>query len=754
VLRKEASENRSMWSIDDTQSLKPPDVNEFTSAITTIENLFFLGLKIVVILLLLIMIWKMALWTSAEDEGVVIQPFDTDGIGNGLDGKSIAQLLSCELQKIQEIDQQAETIGIPRDFQVYNENINTRIPSPISPNSRNPANAERTPETETISSLAERNQQSDFGFLFLKGESLKYTVSGMGALGFGGASLPAGNLLLFLKELVGSTPSSIEGSIQKYNSTIIIIATMEDHRSSDSGIISWDIRRKIDVDNSSLGEQIPSMIKDLSFRIALDLARRWQSEKDFPRNWRSLEYLILAQEEFLNYNRTGNSGYFNRSKDMAIMAMWADPGYDKTLGLLSKEALIYLSINNSLEAEIIFRNIKKVRPFEGAVGLGFVYSKKKRYEDAYREYEDALKINRSSKTIWLNEGNVLYDMGKLDEAIKSYDEALKLDPNYVIAWNNKGNAFKAQGKLEEAIKSYDEALKLDPNYVNAWNGKGNALLAQGKLDEAIKSYDEALKLDPNYFKAWNGKGNAFKAQGKLDEAIKSYDEALKLDPNYVNAWNGKGAAFKVQGKLDEAIRSYDEALKLDPNYSYAWNNKGNALKAQGKLDEAIKSYDEALKLDPNYFNAWNGKGAALMAQGKLDEAIKSYDEALKIYPNYVDAWNGKGAAFKAQGKLDEAIKSYDEALKLDPNYSYAWNNKGNALKAQGKLDEAIKSYDEALKLDPNYVNAWNNKGIALEAQGKLDEAIKSYDEALRLDPNYVDAWNNKDNAIKAQRRLD
>jgi hypothetical protein len=64
------------------------------------------------------MIWKMANWTIAEDKGVVIQPFDTDGIGDGIDGKSVAQLLISELQRIQGINLQAKNISIPKGFQV------------------------------------------------------------------------------------------------------------------------------------------------------------------------------------------------------------------------------------------------------------------------------------------------------------------------------------------------------------------------------------------------------------------------------------------------------------------------------------------------------------------------------------------------------------------------------------------------------------------------------------------------------------
>jgi len=217
--------------------------------------------------------------------------------------------------------------------------------------------------------------------------------------------------------------------------------------------------------------------------------------------------------------------------------------------MLSEIAFFYLENDECNQAERIFRNLTYIQPFRGAMGLGAVYRREGRYEEAVTEFDEAIKINRKALDAWNSKGNALTNQGKYDEAIMAYDEPSGLIPNMSQPGTTKAllSPIKASTtRLSWLMNGHQSRPKL----AYAWNSKGIALTNLDRYDEAIMAYDEAIRLDPNNADAWNSKGNALTNQGKYDEAITAYDEA-SCSSQDAWTWSNKGIALYSQGKYDE-----------------------------------------------------------------------------------------------------------------------------------------------------------------------------------------------------------
>jgi tetratricopeptide (TPR) repeat protein len=52
--------------------------------------------------------------------------------------------------------------------------------------------------------------------------------------------------------------------------------------------------------------------------------------------------------------------------------------------------------------------------------------------------------------------------GDYEEAIKDFTEAIKIKPGYATAYFNRGNAWMGLGEYRNALKDFKKAIELDP----------------------------------------------------------------------------------------------------------------------------------------------------------------------------------------------------------------------------------------------------------------------------------------------------
>jgi tetratricopeptide (TPR) repeat protein len=94
-----------------------------------------------------------------------------------------------------------------------------------------------------------------------------------------------------------------------------------------------------------------------------------------------------------------------------------------------------------------------------------------------------------------NEGNDLYNAGKIEEAVAKWREAIRLNPDYAEAPYNLGVVLYEQGKIDQAITEFREAIRLKPDYAEALENLAITLDKQGKRKEAREFWERAARLE-------------------------------------------------------------------------------------------------------------------------------------------------------------------------------------------------------------------------------------------------------------------
>jgi tetratricopeptide (TPR) repeat protein len=484
-------------------------------SLRTIEQKSFSLLKIMIIFLAISFLIIVIFWIFDEEDDIVVQPFETAGIGENLDGKSLATLLGFDLQRIKGI------YGPVREITVdpKSSSGNMIISRPLGGLSINPS-IKCAPNTP-----------------------LEYSLSHIVIVGAKGTSLSIGDLLLPIKEFLGNKGDVITGSFQRYNSSIIVVALLEDHHSAQNGIIPFEYYANISND-----EQIPSYINDLAFMISLDLSkRRAQKEDDvYPQTWQTFKYVTQGRDAYNNYlsmkdiNYLDKINYLDNGRNMALLAIKCEPGYTRSLELLSAIGFAYIEMGKYDEAEKIFKNTTVFEPFKSAVGLGLIYGIQGRYAESLNAFDDATRMNPQDEYAWNNKGVILSKQGNYSEAVKAFKNATEINKQCVTAWRYKGEALAHLGKnnsshYDEAIQAYDNAIGIDNQNALSWEGKGTVLYNLKKYDEALDSYNETIELDSSNAAAWYKIGASFSALHKIDDARFAYNRAIQIDPSNKDA---------------------------------------------------------------------------------------------------------------------------------------------------------------------------------------------------------------------------
>ncbi len=251
--------------------------------------------------------------------------------------------------------------------------------------------------------------------------------------------------------------------------------------------------------------------------------------------------------------------------------------------------------------------------------LAILHSNQNNYEEALKEYEEALQIRRNLAEI--NPNTYL--------------------PDVAMTLNNLAVLHKNQNNYEEALKEYEEALQI---YRSLDDINPNTYLS-----------DVAMTLN-NLAILHSNQNNYEEALEEFEEALQIYRNLTEINPNaylpYVaTTLNNLGLLHSNQNNYEEALKEYEEALQIRrnlaeinpntylPNVAKTLNNFAGLHFAKDELEEVLQKSEESTEiyreLVVTNFQAYfpylsvNLSNLALFYQVKIQQREKSITYAIE-----------------------------------------------------------------------------------------------------------------------------
>ncbi|MDD2717284.1 MAG: tetratricopeptide repeat protein [Candidatus Wallbacteria bacterium] len=242
--------------------------------------------------------------------------------------------------------------------------------------------------------------------------------------------------------------------------------------------------------------------------------------------------------------------------------------------------------------------------------MGLSLAKKGDYDQALKQFDQALAKNPENVDILINIGNVYFVKDDYKNALVDYYKARKLSQDNFYINFFISRTFNRLGMNDLAREFYKTAQTIDAKNpelaelekdisaasykkVKGIEEKLATLFAKNQLTAESKTfYEQALKggssqNSGNYYNL----GNLAMMEGKDKDAIVYLNKAIELDPKHLEAYISLGKLYSGSDK-EKAVATFQKALELDPNNLEVLENLANLCLKTKDYPKAKECYEK------------------------------------------------------------------------------------------------------------------------------------------------------------------
>jgi len=232
------------------------------------------------------------------------------------------------------------------------------------------------------------------------------------------------------------------------------------------------------------------------------------------------------------------------------------------------------------------------------------------------------------------QGDILYNLDKVEEARAKFRKAVELDANRPPIWQQILTINSQLNDFESMARESEEALELFPMQPIFYLFSGVAQLQLKDVNEAIDMLEAGANLvvdnDGLMAQFYTSLGDAYHEAGKHNKSDESYTKALEIDKNNPLVLNNFAYYLSLRGeRLEEAEKMAKKANNLAPDNASFQDTYGWVLYMRGNYRNALFWIEEALKSgaenDPVVLDH---HGDVLQALGRSADAVRSWQQAI------------------------------------------------------------------------------------------------------------------------------
>lgn len=263
--------------------------------------------------------------------------------------------------------------------------------------------------------------------------------------------------------------------------------------------------------------------------------------------------------------------------------------------------LAYESFEKSLTYKRNSRITDQLEPIyvelaNNLMALGKKEYQGKRFDQALKAYENALKINESYITSVVLDSNLVYNTALAAYNSKEYERSTKYlnrlnemsySPNvphllhavYLAA----GDTANAELILSEGIERYQKNEELVLVFVDL-------LFKSDKCDEAVAVLDSASVRSPEKYIYPYTKGLVYQKKEMYEQAIEAYQKAVEVDPEKLSSYTSIGTCYFNMG-----VEKEQNARSINNNSIY----REELAKSVEARKNAVSWLEKALDKSPD-----------------------------------------------------------------------------------------------------------------------------------------------------------